>query len=188
MGLLQTRYWPQHGHRLRLGNDIQADCLDTLMFQMKLSRCLIGEVDDSALYDRPAIVDADDHRSAVSQIGDLHHGPERQSRMCCGQIVHIERLSAGSLFAIEVASVPGRGPNLIGPCPLDLCRLSGWFRPVLSYRANSIVVRARVALSRSQAGDAQKHRQSMSYAFSHSVHLAYKGFGPYVGRSFLAKG
>ena len=110
--------------------------------------------------------------------------------MCCRQIVHIERLSAGSLFAIEVASVPGRGPNLIGPCPLDIrmCRLSGWFRLVMSYRANSIVVRARVALSRPQAGDAQKHRQSMSYAFSHSVHLAYKRFGPYVGRSFLAKG
>jgi hypothetical protein len=49
------------------------------------------------------------------------------------------------------------------------------------------VVRARVALSRSQAGDAQNERQSMSYAFSHSVHLAYKRFGPYVGRSFFGQ-
>src|ERR1700757_5527815 len=129
------------------------------MFPMKLSRCLVGEVDNSALYDWPAIVDADDHRSAVSQIGDLHHGPERQSRMCCRQIVHIERLAAGSLLAIEVASVPGRGPNLIGPCPLDIrmCRLSGWFRLVF-YRANSVLVRAPGSPNRPPAGDAKKPR------------------------------
>jgi hypothetical protein len=183
MGLLQTRYWPQHGYGPRLGNQVQTNLLDALMFQVQHSSGLVRQIDDPALYDGSTIIDAHNHCSAVSQVGDLYIGPQRQRRMCRGQVVHIESFATGGFFAVEIASIPGRRPNLVRTRPLlNKRRLGGWFRLIRS-RTTSVVGRARVALSRSQAGDAQKHRQSMSNACSHSVHLAYKRFGRYVGRS-----
>src|SRR5882762_6596665 len=98
-------------------------------------------------------------------------GPQRKGGVSGRQVVHVKGFTAGGLFAVEIAPVPGGGPNLIRPGLLGLLCFDAWFG-LLSYRATWIVVRARVSLSRSQAGDAQKHRQSVSNRSSHSVHLA----------------
>ena len=118
MGLLQTRYWPQHGYGLRLGNQVQTNLLDALVLQVQNSSRFVRQVNDPAVYDRATIINAHNHRSAVSQIGDLHIGPERQSRMCRGQVVHVESFTTGGFLAVEIASIPGRRPNLVRATPL----------------------------------------------------------------------
>ena len=75
MGLLQTRYWPQHGYGLRLGNQVQTNLLDALMFQVQHSSRFVRQVNDSAVDNRATIINAHNHRSAVSQIGDPYVGP-----------------------------------------------------------------------------------------------------------------
>ena len=47
--------------------------------------CAGAEVDDSALYERTAIVDPHCHGAAVTLVGHPHHGAERQGAMGRGQ-------------------------------------------------------------------------------------------------------
>jgi len=74
----------------------------------------VGKIDDSTGHHRTAIVDLHYYGSMVSQIRYLHHGPERKRRVSRGQVVHIEGFTAGSLFAIEIVSVPRGRTYLVG--------------------------------------------------------------------------
>src|SRR6266481_1300942 len=185
-GLLQARYWAQNSDGLRLLHQVQADPLNAPVLQIEFPGSFVGLVDNAAVDHRTAIVDPDYERPAIAQVRDFHERPEGQGWMGRREVVHVERLTAGGFLAVEIASVPGRSPNLIRFRLLGKLRLGGWFR-LRSYRATLVACRPRVALSRSQAGDAEKHRQSMSNTSSHSVHLASKWFGN-LRRSFSVFG
>src|SRR6266516_4006585 len=61
-----------------------------------------------------AIIDFDDYRAPVAQIGDPHEAAQGQSWVGGGQVVHVIRLAAGGRLALEIVSIPGGGANLVG--------------------------------------------------------------------------
>ena len=126
MGLLQTRYWPQHGYGLRLGNQVETNLLDALMFQVQHSSRFVRQVNNPAVDNRAAIINAHHHRPAISQIGDLYVGPQRQRGMGRGQVVHVESFATGGFLAVEIASVPGRRPNLVRTTSASLLASTWW--------------------------------------------------------------
>src|SRR6516164_7905477 len=155
---------------------IDADLLEAEVFEPQRFGGAVREIDNPAFYDGTTIVDADDDGLPVPQVGDLNVGPERKSRMSRSQVVHVESLSAGGFLAVELFSIPGGGADLIrsffaGMRLMRGNRDFGWATSVKRPRD----VRP---LSRSQAGDAQKERQTSSCNTSHSVHLAYSSSFP----------
>src|SRR5215510_10677051 len=170
-GLRQTRYSMKGRHGRKRPRQVQTDPLNALLLEIQFPGRCVREVDDSTLYHGAAVIHAHNQRAAVAQVRDLHIGPKWQGRVCSGQVVHIERFTAGGLLAVEIAAVPGGCSHLVRFRFFGQFCFRAWFR-LRSYRAILIVVRARVSLSRSQAGDTKEDRQSMSNALSHSVHLA----------------
>ena len=63
---------------------------------------------------RATIVDADDQRFAVPDVGDAGIAWDRQGRMGRGQRGHIENFAIGGQPAVEVVAIPG-GHSL---CPI----------------------------------------------------------------------
>jgi hypothetical protein len=68
-------------------------------------------IDDPALGEGAAIVDADDDGAVVAEIGDAHIAGQRQRRMGCCQLAHVVKLAIGRLAAVEGAPVPGSQSN-----------------------------------------------------------------------------
>ena len=54
-----------------------------------------------------AIVDADDQRAAVLEVGDADIGRDRQRRMRAGNGVGGEDFAVGGAAAVEIGAVPG---------------------------------------------------------------------------------
>src|SRR6202023_2459362 len=77
-------------------------------------RGIVGKVDDPTVYDGTPVIDANDYGLAVPQIGDLDEGAQRKFGVSGSEIAHVEGFSTGCLFPLELLSIPGRGPYLIG--------------------------------------------------------------------------
>src|SRR5277367_1547112 len=91
-----------------------------------------------------------------------------------GEVVHIERFTAGGGPALKVLAVPGRRPNLIRCMGLGLGRSTSLGR--LRGNGYSCVFGpgALRPLGSSQANDYQNGRQSMSKESTHSFHLVFE--------------
>src|SRR6266566_1771309 len=117
-GLWLKRHRPQHRYGLRLGhlrlNQIQTDPLQTLSLELEHASGAVRNVYDPAGNYGAAIIDFDDYRAPVAQIGDPHEAAQGQSWVGGGQVVHIIRLAAGGRLALEIVSIPGGGANLVG--------------------------------------------------------------------------
>ena len=62
------------------------------------------KVDHTALGDRSAVIDGDDDRFIVAEIGDPEDRTERQSAMRAGELILIEGLAAGGRAAVARAA------------------------------------------------------------------------------------
>src|SRR6266566_829801 len=117
-GLWLKRHGLQHRHGLRLGhlrlNQVQTDPLQTLSLELEHASGAVRNVYDPAGNYGAAIIDFDDYRAPVAQIGDPHEAAQGQSWVGGGQVVHIIRLAAGGRLALEIVSIPGGGANLVG--------------------------------------------------------------------------
>ncbi len=78
----------------------------------ELRRRAVGEVDDPAVLERAAVVDAHDHAAAVAQVRDAHVARDRQRRMRRGHREHVVDLAARGAVAVELAPVPRGGALL----------------------------------------------------------------------------
>jgi hypothetical protein len=52
-----------------------------LLFEAKMPRRLARHIDDPVLGERPAIIKPHNDRAAIFEVGNLHHGGQRQRRM-----------------------------------------------------------------------------------------------------------
>jgi hypothetical protein len=84
----------------------------------RLGRAL-GEIDDAAMGERPAIVHTNDDRAPVLLVHDPKPRPERQGAMSRRHVQGVEPLPACRLPAVEAGPVPGGGPALDGRAGLN---------------------------------------------------------------------
>src|SRR5437899_7085133 len=112
-GLIEVGYGFQQRH---VGGmvQVQPDILQTELLETQRARGVVGKVDDPAVHHGAPVIDTNHHDFAVPQVGDLDEGAQREAGVSGGEIAHIEGFAAGCLFALELLSVPGRGPYLIG--------------------------------------------------------------------------
>ena len=68
---------------------------------------LVGEVNNSVPVERAPVIDADDHRAAVFQIGDAGVARKLHGLMGCGDRIHVEDFAIRCLLAVELLAVPG---------------------------------------------------------------------------------
>ena len=66
----------------------------------------IGEVDDTVLDERAAVVDQHGHGLAVGEVGDLHAGAQRESLVRGGHAILVVDGAAGGLLPVEAGAVP----------------------------------------------------------------------------------
>ena len=73
----------------------------------------VREIDHPPMQERSTIVDAHDHSLAGGHTRHLRIRRQRQRRVRRGHRVHVVDLSDRGLFAVELASVPGRDAALL---------------------------------------------------------------------------
>src|SRR5208283_1403131 len=93
--------------------DVQADPLQTSCFKAQCARGFAGEIDDPAVHYGTPVIDANHHRLAVPQVGDLDERAQRKAGVGGREIAHVEGFSSGCRFALEILDIPGRGPYLV---------------------------------------------------------------------------
>ena len=72
----------------------------------------VRQVDDAAVQERAAVVDAHDHALAGRDVGDARVRRQRQRRVRRGHRVHVVGLADRRLLAVELAAVPRRDAAL----------------------------------------------------------------------------
>src|SRR5690606_33331695 len=60
-----------------------------------------------------AVIDAQDHAFAVFQVSHAHDGGHGKRRMRSGQVVLVEYLAIGGVFAMEARTVPRSGAGTV---------------------------------------------------------------------------
>ena len=98
-------------HRFRL-NDVQTDFFDSGM-EIEHSGSAVAQVHDPALNERSTVVDADDYRFPISQVGDPDIGPQGKLAVRSGHFEHVEVFTAGGGSAVKAFTVPGSIAYLI---------------------------------------------------------------------------
>ena len=78
-----------------------------IAFEFKQFGGLVGDVDEAVAVVRPAVVDPDDQRFAVAEIGHARIARHRKGRMGCGERRHVEHFAIGGQPAVEIIAVPG---------------------------------------------------------------------------------
>src|SRR5713101_1980686 len=111
--LVEVSYGLQQRHGSGLV-EVQADGLQTALFEAERTGGVVGKVNDPAIYDGTPVIDTNHHGLAVPQVGDLDVGAQLEAGVSRCEIAHVEGFAAGCLFALELLSVPGRGPYLVG--------------------------------------------------------------------------
>src|SRR5215470_636078 len=112
-GLRQTRYRMQGRDRRRSLRQVETNPLNALLLEVQLTSGCVREVDNSAFDDRTTVVYPNDKRPPVPEVRDFHIRSKGQRRVSRGQIVHVVRFAAGSLFPVEIASVPRGCSHLV---------------------------------------------------------------------------
>src|SRR6266404_3435731 len=112
-GLVEVGYGLQQRH---VGGmvQVQPDILQTERLETQRARGVVGKVDDPAVHHGTPVIDTNHHDLAIPQVGDLDEGAQREAGVSGREIAHVEGFAAGCLFALELLSIPGRGPYLIG--------------------------------------------------------------------------
>src|SRR5205807_2484283 len=77
------------GH-LRM-SQLQTDPLQILSLELQHASGAVRHVYDAAQYTGAAVIDFDDYRASVAQIGDPHEAAQGQSWVGGGQVVHVIR-------------------------------------------------------------------------------------------------
>lgn len=77
-----------------------------------ISRAAAREVDDTAVHERPAVVDAHAHREIVREIAHLDYRSERHRAMRGGELLHIVDFAVRSPSPVIRIPVPARDPHL----------------------------------------------------------------------------
>lgn len=67
----------------------------------------IRKIDDAILWDGSAIVDADEHTSAVAQVGDADPASEREGAVRAGEGIHIEVFAGRGAMSLKLETIPG---------------------------------------------------------------------------------
>ena len=80
---------------------------DAVALELKQFGGPAGHVHHPVAVIRPAVVDADDQRFAVAEIGDARITRHRQRRMGGGQRGHVEHFAIGGQPAVEIVAIPG---------------------------------------------------------------------------------
>jgi hypothetical protein len=97
----------ERGMRLVLeGEELQADWVETLADHVERLCSSEGEIDLPAWAEGAAVIDGDDDRAPVAQVGDLDAGAEGQGAMGGGHGVHVEGMAAGGEVPLEHGAVP----------------------------------------------------------------------------------
>ena len=97
---------------LRGRQPLDLDLARTRSGDAELDRRAIGEVDDPAVLERTAVVDANDHAAAIALTRDAHVARDRQRRMRRRHREHVVDFAARGAVAVELAPVPRGGPLL----------------------------------------------------------------------------
>ena len=73
----------------------------------------VGQVDQPPTQERPPIVDAHDHRTAVVQARDARVAGQRQRRVSSRHLVHVVGFARGCGLAVKALPIPGRHALLL---------------------------------------------------------------------------
>src|SRR5438105_2317395 len=95
-------------------NYVKAHPLQSLFSELQGASGAVGDIDDAAGDNRTTIINADRDSPSVVKVRHPHPATEGQGGMGGGHVVHVVGLAAGGVFAVEIASVPGGGANLVG--------------------------------------------------------------------------
>src|SRR5947209_8849388 len=98
-------------HSLGL-DQVKPDPFDPGM-EVEHAGCSIAEIHDAAAHIRPPVIDPDDDPLAVPQVGHLYISTQRKLAMGGGEFEHVEVVTAGGLFSVELLAVPGSASYLV---------------------------------------------------------------------------
>src|SRR5215471_6415174 len=84
---------------------IQPDLFDSGV-EVEHTGCAVAQVHDPTLNKGAAVVDSDDDRFPVAQIGDLDVGTQGKLAVGGGESEHVEVLAAGGGSAVELLAIP----------------------------------------------------------------------------------
>src|SRR5690606_27424927 len=79
----------------------------------QLHRGGIAQVDDAAVVERSAVIDAYHHRLPVAEVGHARVAGQRQRLVRCRERVHVVHLQARGAAAVELAAVVGGDADLV---------------------------------------------------------------------------
>ena len=104
----------QHGHSCGGSDHVQTHPLQAFSLELQNARHAIRNVDDPGGNVGASVVDPYDHSPSIAQVGDADLSAQGQLTMGGSHVVHIIGFAAGRRPAVEIASVPGSRPHLIG--------------------------------------------------------------------------
>lgn len=94
-------------------DELDLDGGEALIAEAKDGGSGAGKVDDAAFRHGTAVVDGNDHRLMIPQVGDPKDGAEGQGAMSAGELVFVERLAAGGGATLKEFAVPGGDAELV---------------------------------------------------------------------------
>ena len=89
-----------------IGHDLDPDAGGSLHVHAQQFGGVLGQIENAAMGERPAVIDADDDRTAILEIGDAHDRRHRQGPVRRGHGVLVEHVAIGGVFAVEIRPVP----------------------------------------------------------------------------------
>jgi len=101
---------------------LEADASDALADEAELLGGSVGDVDDAAAAEGPAIGHLDHHRIAIRQIGDAQLGAKGEAAMGGGQCALQEHLTAGGALSLMALAIEGGISDVGGPAGQGECR------------------------------------------------------------------
>lgn len=96
-------------------NDLDTDTGKAFFLKAQKFGRTDRDIDDTALAERPAVGDTDDHPLHIGQIGDTQKSAERIGPMGSDQLVRIMDPATGSLTPVETVVVIRSKPFLLAP-------------------------------------------------------------------------
>ena len=96
-------------------NDLDTDTGKTFFLKAQKFGRTDRDIDDTALAERPAVGDTDDHPLHIGQIGDTQKSAERIGPVGSDQLVRIMDPATGSLTPVETVVVIRSKPFLLAP-------------------------------------------------------------------------
>jgi hypothetical protein len=103
------------------GQELNLNGSQSTVAEAERLRSSQGKVDYPVAGDRAAIVDADDDRPMVAQIGDADQRAKRESALSTGHGELVVRLAAGSGASLKELAVPGGHAELVPVVVVRFC-------------------------------------------------------------------